>query len=129
MKIFEIVCGDDKPIIVKTEEVAKAFCDKMNAAIKLDLRIKGDVYCYHELQILDEEPKGFVSFVVSFIKGSLTDPCIQCFNDHNFHRGDITDITILWDGTINVCFSVLSDETITKQSIIKKAKELLLKRK
>lgn len=129
MKIFEIVCGDDKPIIVKTEEVAKAFCDKMNAAIKLDIRIKGDVYCYHELEILDEAPKGFVSFVVSFIKGSLTDPCIQVFNDHRFHRGDITDITILWDGTINVCFSVLSDETITKENIIKKAKELLLKRK
>ena len=126
MKVYEIVCGDDKPIIVKTEEVAKAFCDKMNAAIKLDLRIKGDVYFYHELQILNEEPKGFVSFVVSFIKGSLTDPCIQCFNDHHFHRGDIT---ILWDGTINVCFSVLSDETITKDTIIKKAKELLLKRK
>ena len=88
MKVYEIVCGDDKPIIVESEEVAKAFCDKMNAAIKLDLRIKGDVYCYHELQILDEEPKGFVSFVVSFIKGSLTDPCIQCFNDHHFHRGD-----------------------------------------
>ena len=126
MKVYEIVCGDDKPIIVKTEEVAKAFCDKMNAAIKLDLRIKGDVYFYHELQILNEEPKGFVSFVVSFIKGSLTDPCIQCFNDHHFHRGDIT---ILWDGTINVCFSVSSDETMTKETIIKKAKELLLKRK
>ena len=126
MKIFEIVCGDDKPIIVKTEEVAKAFCDKMNAVIKLDLRIKGDVYCYHELQILDEEPKGFVSFVVSFMKGSLTDPCIQCFNDHRFHRGDITDITILWDGTINVYFSVSSDEVMTKNNIIKKAKELLI---
>ena len=126
MKIFEIVCGDDKPIIVKTEEVAKAFCDKMNAAIKLDLRIKGDVYFYYERQILDEAPKGFVSFVVGFIKGSLTDPCIQCFNDHHFHRGDIT---ILWDGTINVCFSVSSDEAMTKDNIIKKAKELLLKRK
>lgn len=101
----------------------------MNAAVKLDLRIKGDVYCYHELEILNEEPKGFVSFVVSFIKGSLTDPCIQCFNDHRFHRGDITDITILWDGTINVCFSVSSDEAMTKNNIIKKAKELLLKRK
>lgn len=126
MKVYEIVCGDDKPIIVESEEVAKAFCDKMNAAVKLDLRIKGDVYCYHELQILNEEPKGFVSFVVSFIKGSLTDPCIQCFNDHRFHRGDIT---ILWDGTINVCFSISSDETMTKNNIIKKAKELLLKRK
>lgn len=125
MKVYEIVCGDDT-IIVKTEEVAKAFCDKMNAAVKLDVRIKGDVYCYHELEILDEAPKGFVSFVVGFIKGSLTDPCIQCFNDHNFHEGDIT---ILWDGTINVCFSVLSDETITKDTIIKKAKDLLLKRK
>ena len=122
MKVYEIVCGDDKPIIVKTEEVAKAFCDKMNAAVKLDLRIKGDVYCYHELQILNEAPKGFVSFVVGFIKGSLTDPCIQCFNDHRFHEGDIT---ILWDGTINVCFSVSSDETMTKDAIIKKAKELL----
>ena len=126
MKIFEIVCGDKTIEMVKSEEVAKAFCDKMNAAIKLDLRIKGDVYFYHELQILNEEPKGFVSFVVSFIKGSLTDPCIQCFNDHHFHRGDIT---ILWDGTINVCFSVSSDETMTKETIIKKAKELLLKRK
>ena len=126
MKVYEIVCGDDKPIIVESEEVAKAFCDKMNAVVKLDLRIKGDIYCYHELQILNEEPKGFVSFVVSFIKGSLTDPCIQCFNDHRFHRGDIT---ILWDGTINVCFSVSSDETITKEILIKKAKELLLKRK
>ena len=125
MKVYEIVCGDDKPIIVKTEEVAKAFCDKINAAVKLDLRIKGDVYCYHELEILNEAPKGFVSFVVSFIKGSLTDPCIQCFNDHHFHRGDITDITILWDGTINVCFSVSSDEAMTKNNIIKKAKELL----
>lgn len=122
MKAYEIVCGDDKPIIVESEEVAKAFCDKMNAAVKLDVRIKGDVYCYHELEILNEEPKGFVSFVVGFMKGSLTDPCIQCFNDHHFHRGDIT---ILWDGTINVCFSVLSDETITKDNIIKKAKELL----
>ena len=43
MKVYEIVCGDDKPIIVKTEEIAKAFCDKMNAAVKLDLRIEGDV--------------------------------------------------------------------------------------
>ena len=126
MKVYEIVCGDKTIEMVKTEEVAKAFCDKMNEAVKLDLRIKGDVYFYHERQILDEEPKGFVSFVVSFIKGSLTDPCIQCFNDHRFHRGDIT---ILWDGTINVCFSVSSDETITKDTIIKKAKELLLKRK
>ena len=126
MKVYEIVCGDKTIEMVKSEEVAKAFCDKMNAAIKLDLRIKGDVYFYHERQILDEEPKGFVSFVVGFIKGSLTDPCIQCFNDHHFHRGDIT---ILWDGTINVCFSVSSDETITKDTIIKKAKELLLKRK
>ena len=124
MKVYEIVCGDDK-IIVKTEEVAKAFCDKMNAAIKLDVRIKGDVYCYHELEILNEVPKGFVSFVVGFMKGSLTDPCIQCFNDHNFHEGDIT---ILWDGTINVCFSVLSDETITKDTIIKKAKDLLMRK-
>ena len=126
MKVYEIVCGDKTIEMVKSEEVAKAFCDKMNAAIKLDLRIKGDVYHYNERQILDEEPKGFVSFVVGFIKGSLTDPCIQCFNDHHFHRGDIT---ILWDGTINVCFSVSSDETITKDTIIKKAKELLLKRK
>ena len=126
MKVYEIVCGDKTIEMVKSEEVAKAFCDKMNTAIKLDLRIKGDVYFYHERQILDEEPKGFVSFVVGFIKGSLTDPCIQCFNDHHFHRGDIT---ILWDGTINVCFSVSSDETITKDTIIKKAKELLLKRK
>lgn len=126
MKVYEIVCGDKTIEMVKSEKVAKAFCDKMNAAIKLDLRIKGDVYFYHERQILDEAPKGFVSFVVSFIKGSLTDPCIQCFNDHNFHRGDIT---ILWDGTINVCFSVSSDETMTKETIIKKAKELLLKRK
>ena len=126
MKVYEIVCGDKTIEMVKSEEVAKAFCDKMNAAIKLDLRIKGDVYHYNERQILDEEPKGFVSFVVGFIKGSLTDPCIQCFNDHHFHRGDIT---ILWDGTINVCFSVSSDETITKDIIIKKAKELLLKRK
>ena len=126
MKVYEIVCGDKTIELVTSEEVAKAFCDKMNAAIKLDLRIKGDVYFYHERQILDEEPKGFVSFVVGFIKGSLTDPCIQCFNDHHFHRGDIT---ILWDGTINVCFSVSSDETITKDTIIKKAKELLLKRK
>ena len=125
MKVYEIVCGDDK-IIVKTEEIAKAFCDKMNAAVKLDVRIKGDVYCYHELEILDEAPKGFVSFVVGFIKGSLTDPCIQCFNDHRFHEGDIT---ILCDGTITVCFSVLSDETITKDTIIKKAKDLLLRRK
>lgn len=129
MKIFEIVCGDKTIEMVKSEEVAKAFCDKMNAAIKLDLRIKGDVYFYYERQILDEAPKGFVSFVVGFIKGSLTDPCIQCFNDHRFHRGDITDITILWDGTINVCFSVSSDEAMTKDNIIKKAKELLLKRK
>ena len=126
MKVYEIVCGDDKPIIVESEEVAKAFCDKMNAAVKLDVRIKGDVYCYHELEILNEVPKGFVSFVVGFMKGSLTDPCIQCFNDHNFHEGDIT---ILWDGTINVCFSVLSDETITKDNIIEKAKDLLLRRK
>ena len=126
MKVYEIVCGDKTIEMVKSEEVAKAFCDKMNAAIKLDLRIKGDVYHYNERQILDEEPKGFVSFVVGFIKGSLTDPCIQCFNDHHFHRGDIT---ILWDGTINICFSVSSDETITKDTIIKKAKELLLKRK
>ena len=129
MKIFEIVCGDKTIEMVKSEEVAKAFCDKMNAAIKLDLRIKGDVYFYYERQILDEAPKGFVSFVVGFIKGSLTDPCIQCFNDHRFHRGDITDITILWDGTINVCFSVSSDEAMTKDNIIKKAKELLLKLK
>ena len=126
MKVYEIVCGDKTIEMVKSEEVAKAFCDKMNAAIKLDLRIRNNVYFYHERQILNEEPKGFVSFVVSFIKGSLTDPCIQCFNDHRFHRGDIT---ILWDGTINVCFSVSSDETITKDTIIKKAKELLLKRK
>ena len=126
MKVYEIVCGNSIIEMVKTEEVAKAFCDKMNEAVKLDLRIKGDVYHYNERQILDEAPKGFVSFVVSFIKGSLTDPCIQCFNDHRFHRGDIT---ILWDGTINVCFSVSSDETITKDTIIKKAKELLLKRK
>ena len=126
MKIFEIVCGDKTIEMVKSEEVAKAFCDKMNAAVKLDLRIRDDVYCYRERQILNEEPKGFVSFVVSFIKGSLTDPCIQCFNDHHFHRGDIT---ILWDGTINVCFSVSSDETITKEVLIKTAKELLLKRK
>ena len=126
MKVYEIVCGDKTIEMVKTEEVAKAFCDKMNEAVKLDLRIKGDVYFYHERQILDEEPKGFVSFVVGFIKGSLTDPCIQCFNDHRFHRGDIT---ILWDSTINVCFSVSSDEVITKENIIKKAKELLLKRK
>ena len=126
MKVYEIVCGDDKPIIVESEKVAKAFCDKMNAAVKLDIRIKGDVYYYNELEILDEAPKGFVSFVVGFMHGSVNDPCIQCFNDHNFHEGDIT---ILWDGTINVCFSVLSDETITKDTIIKKAKELLLKRK
>jgi hypothetical protein len=124
MKVYEIVCGDDKPIIVESEEVAKAFCDKMNAAVKLDVRIKGDVYCYHELEILNEEPKGFVSFVVGFMKGSLTDPCIQCFNDHNFHRGDIT---ILAD-TINVCFSVLSAETMTKDTIIKKAKDLLMRK-
>ena len=126
MKVYEIVCGDKVVELVETEAIAKAFCDKMNEAVKLDLRIRNNVYFYHERQILNEEPKGFVSFVVSFIKGSLTDPCIQCFNDHRFHRGDIT---ILWDGTINVCFSVSSDETITKDTIIKKAKELLLKRK
>ena len=126
MEVYEIVCGDNVVELVETEAIAKAFCDKMNEAVKLDLRIKGDVYHYNERQILDEAPKGFVSFVVGFIKGSLTDPCIQCFNDHRFHRGDIT---ILWDGTINVCFSVSSDETITKDTIIKKAKELLLKRK
>lgn len=125
MKVYEIVCGDKTIEMVKSEEVAKAFCDKMNEAVKLDLRIRSNVYFYHERQILNEEPKGFVSFVVSFIKGSLTDPCIQCFNDHHFHRGDIT---ILWNGTINVCFSVSSDE-ITKDTIIKKAKDLLLKRK
>ena len=126
MKVYEIVCGDDKPIIVKTEEVAKAFCDKMNAAVKLDLRIKGNIYCYHELEILNEEPKGFVSFVVSFIKGSLTDPCIQVFNDHHFHRGEIT---ILPDGTFNVCFSMSSDETITKERVIEKAKAVLFNKK
>lgn len=125
MKVYEIVCGDDKPIIVKTEEVAKAFCDKMNAAVKLDLRIKGNIYCYHELEILNEEPKGFVSFVVSFIKGSLTDPCIQVFNDH-FHRGEIT---IPPDGTFNVCFSMSSDETITKERVIEKAKAVLFNKK
>lgn len=126
MKVYEIVCGDDKPIIVESEEVAKAFCDKMNAVIKLDLRIKGDVYFYHELQILNEEPKGFVSFVVGFIKGSLTDPCIQCFNDHRFHLGEIT---ILPDGTFNVCFSMSSDETITKERVIEKAKAVLFNKK
>ena len=126
MKVYEIVCGDKVVELVETEAIAKAFCDKMNEAVKLDLRIRNNVYFYHERQILNEEPKGFVSFVVSFIKGSLTDPFIQCFNDHHLHRGDIT---ILWDGTINVCFSVSSDETITKDTIIKKAKELLLKRK
>lgn len=125
MKVYEIVCGDDT-IIVESEEVAKAFCDKMNAVIKLDLRIKGDVYFYHELQILNEEPKGFVSFVVGFIKGSLTDPCIQCFNDHRFHLGEIT---ILPDGTFNVCFSVPSDETITKERVIEKAKAVLFNKK
>ena len=126
MEVYEIVCGDKVVELVETEAIAKAFCDKMNEAVKLDLRIRNNVYFYHERQILNEEPKGFVTFVVSFIKGSLTDPCIQCFNDHHFHRGDIT---ILLDSTINVCFSVSSDETITKDTIIKKAKELLLKRK
>ena len=126
MEVYEIVCGDKVVELVETEAIAKAFCDKMNEAVKLDLRIRNNVYFYHERQILNEEPKGFVTFVVSFIKGSLTDPCIQCFNDHHFHRGDIT---ILWDCTINVCLSVSSDETITKDTIIKKAKELLLKRK
>ena len=125
MKVYEIVCGDKVVELVETLAIAKAFCDKMNEAVKLDFRIRNNVYFYHERQILNEEPKGFVTFVVSFIKGSLTDPCIQCFNDHHFHRGDIT----ILDGTINVCFSVSSDETITKDTIIKKAKELLLKRK
>ena len=43
MKVYEIVCGNSIIEMVKTEEVAKAFCDKMNEAVKLDLRIKGDV--------------------------------------------------------------------------------------
>ncbi len=126
MKVYEIVCGDKTIELVTSEEVAKAFCDKMNAAIKLDIRIKGDVYFYYERQILDEAPKGFVSFVVGFIKGSLTDPCIQCFNDHRFHLGEIT---ILSDGTFNVCFSMSSDETITKERVIEKAKAVLFNKK
>ena len=44
MKVYEIVCGDKTIEMVKSEEVAKAFCDKMNEAVKLDLRIRSNVY-------------------------------------------------------------------------------------
>ena len=66
MKVYEIVCGDKVVELVETLAIAKAFCDKMNEAVKLDLRIKGDVYHYNERQILNEEPKGFVTFCCQF---------------------------------------------------------------
>ena len=124
-KVYEIVFEEKVIDIVGTEECAKAFCDKMNTAFKLDVRRREDLYYYIEQQ-LDEEPKAIISFVVGFLEGSLIDPCIQTFDDHRFHLGEIT---ILPDGTFNVCFSMSSDETITKERIIEKAKELLLKRK
>lgn len=125
MKVYVIMCDNKIVELVENEEIAKAFCDKMNTAFKLDLRRRYDVYYYIERQ-LNEEPKSFISFVVGFRKGSLIDPCIQTFDDHRFHFGEIT---ILYDGTINVCFSLSSDDDLTKENVIKKAKDVLSNKK
>ena len=129
MKIFEVIRESKYDnILVATfgsKEETQDFCDKMNAAVKLD-KSSSFKYSYYERVL--PSPRNWITYEVTFFDGLRDpDPVIKIFNrDIQFHTGDVTVHTV--SRNVIVCFSVLVDSSITKEKVIDMAKKIALRK-
>ena len=86
MKIFEVIRESkyNDTILVATfgtKEETQEFCNKMNAAVKLD-KISGFKYSYYERVL--PSPRNWITYKVTFFDGLRDpDPVIEIFNRDN----------------------------------------------
>lgn len=129
MKIFEVIReGKYDNILVATfgsKEETQDFCDKMNAAVKLD---KSSCFKYSYYERVFPSPRNWITYEVTFFDGLRDpDPVIKIFNrDIQFHTGDVIVHTV--SRNVIVCFSVIIDSLITKEKVIEMAKKIALRK-
>lgn len=129
MKIFEVIRESKYDnILVATfgsKEETQDFCDKMNAAVKLD---KSSFFKYSYYERVLPSPRNWITYEVTFFDGLRDpDPVIKIFNrDIQFHTGEVIVHTV--SRNVIVCFSVLVDSSITREKVIDMAKKIALRK-
>ena len=129
MKVFEVIRESkyNDTILVATfgtKEETQEFCDKMNAAVKLD-KMSGFKYSYYERVL--PSPRNWITYKVTFFDGLRDpDPVIEIFNrDNQFHTGDVIIHTV--SRNIIVYVSIIIDSEITREKVIALAKRIILR--
>lgn len=129
MKVFEVIRESKANGYILTgmlfdnKEDAQKYCDKMNAAVKLDK--ESDVnYKWYEL--VSPTPINWITYEVTFFYGLRDqDPVIKIFNgDEQFYTGDV--ITYIDSRNIVVRFSVIVDTTLTREKVIDMARTIAI---
>lgn len=130
MKIFKVIRESENTdnILVGefgSKEEAKKFCDKMNAAIKLDKFSDFKYSCY---ECVLPSPINWITYEVTFFDGLRDpDPVIKVFSrDNQFHSGDVIIHTI--SRNIIVYVSIIIDLEITREKVINLAKRIILRK-
>lgn len=107
------------------KEEAQKFCDKMNAAIKLDKFSDFKYSCY---ECVLPSPIDWVTYEVTFFDGLRDpDPVIKIFDrDNQFHAGDVIIHTV--SRNIIVYVSIIVNSEMTREKVIGLARRIILRK-